>query len=283
MPNNPVQVGRYRVGTGEPLLLIAGPCVLEEELALSIAQELADIHQRLLEQGFQLNIIFKGSFDKANRTSLSTWRGLGLTRGLEILAQVSQLTGFPVTTDIHESYQAPIVGDVCDLLQIPAFLSRQTDLLCAAAQTGKAVHVKKGQFMSPSDMRHVVAKLEEAGCSNILLGERGTFFGYGQLVNDFRSLIVMKQWGTPLVFDATHSVQSPGGQGDRSGGNREFVPPLARAAVAVGVDALFLETHPNPEKSPCDGPNMIPLCELEKLLREVLTLRNLVETFRAII
>ena len=273
-PDDPVDFGSFRVGRGQPLLLIAGPCVLEECNALTIAQTLKNIHEVLSKDGFEFNLVFKGSFDKANRTSITTPRGPGLKRGLEILDQIRRETGLPVTTDIHESCQAPAVGEICDMVQIPAFLARQTDLLVAAAKTGRVVNVKKGQFMSPDDMKNVVGKLLESNCRRILLTERGTFFGYGQLVNDFRSLIIMRNWGAPIVFDATHSVQKPGGAGDRSGGNREFVCPLARAAVAVGIDALFLETHPDPEKSPSDGPNMIPLGEIENLLKELLQLRK---------
>lgn len=275
MPNNPAQIGPYCCGQDQPLLLIAGPCVLQREAALIIAKRLCEIGKSLLNRGFEIQIIFKGSFDKANRTSLSAFRGPGLEEGLEILSAVKAQTGLPVTTDIHETSQAKAVGEICDLIQIPAFLSRQTDLLISAAQTGKAVHAKKGQFMSPFDMKYVVGKLEESGCSNILLGERGTFFGYGQLVNDFRSLIVMRQWGTPIVYDATHSVQEPGGKGNCSGGNRMFVGPLAKAAAAIGIDALFLETFPNPDDSPCDGPNMISLDQLEGLLVQVLRIRNM--------
>ncbi|MDO5565508.1 MAG: 3-deoxy-8-phosphooctulonate synthase [Planctomycetia bacterium] len=273
-PDDPVDFGSFRVGRGQPLLLIAGPCVLEDSNALTIAQTLKNIHELLSKDGFEFNLVFKGSFDKANRTSITTPRGPGLKRGLEILDQIRRETGLPVTTDIHESCQAPAVGEICDMVQIPAFLARQTDLLVAAAKTGRVVNVKKGQFMSPDDMKNVVAKLLESDCRRILLTERGTFFGYGQLVNDFRSLIIMRNWGAPIVFDATHSVQQPGGAGDRSGGNREFVRPLARAAIAVGIDALFLETHPDPEKSPSDGPNMIPLGEIENLLKELLQLRK---------
>ncbi|MDD3586218.1 MAG: 3-deoxy-8-phosphooctulonate synthase [Thermoguttaceae bacterium] len=273
-PDDPVDFGSFRVGRGQPLLLIAGPCVLEESNALMIAKALKTIHEVLSKDGFEFNLVFKGSFDKANRTSITTPRGPGLERGLEILGQVRHETGLLVTTDIHESCQAPAVGKVCDIIQIPAFLARQTDLLVAAAKTGRIVNVKKGQFMSPQDMKNVVGKLLESDCRRILLTERGTFFGYGQLVNDFRSLVVMRQFGVPVVFDATHSVQQPGGAGDRSGGNREFVRPLARAAIAVGIDALFLETHPDPEKSPSDGPNMIPLGEIENLLKDLLQLRK---------
>lgn len=271
----PFSVGPYRVGSGEPLLLIAGPCVLEsDELCLQIANRVKAIGSRL-----GMNVVFKGSFDKANRTSGSAFRGLGMERGLEILERVKRETQLPVTTDIHESYQAEPVGQVCELLQVPAFLARQTDLLVAAAKTGRAVHVKKGQFMAPSDMAHVVAKLRQNGCPNILLGERGTFFGYGRLVNDFRALPTMRRLGVGVVFDATHSVQEPGGLGSATGGNREMVEPLARAAVSIGIDALFLETHPEPEKSPSDGPNMVPLDRLEGLLERLAALRSLVNSW----
>jgi len=270
IPHNPVTIGPYRCGKGEPLLVIAGPCVLEnEQLTLSIARRLRELHDEL-----PLNLVFKASFDKANRTSIESFRGVGLQRGMEMLAQVREETGLPVTTDLHESPQAEAVGRVCDLLQIPAFLARQTDLLMASAATGKAVNVKKGQFMSPADMKHVVGKLTASGCENVLLTERGTFFGYGRLVNDMKALVQLREWGTPIVFDATHSVQEPGGLGGKTGGNREMVEPLARAAVAVGVDALFFETHPHPEASPSDGPNMIPLDAFPGLLRRVLRLRE---------
>lgn len=274
--NNPVKIGPRRCGRGEPLLLIAGPCVLERETAPQIASRLREIVADLAADGVPLQLVFKGSFDKANRTGVGSFRGLGLDEGLKLLAEIREATGLPITTDIHETTQAAPVAEVVDLLQIPAFLSRQTDLLAAAAQTGKPVHVKKGQFMAPQDMRHVVAKLEAFGCSNVLLGERGTFFGYGALVNDFRSLPIMRQTGAPVVFDATHSVQEPSAAGGVSGGKREFVGALARAAAAVGIDALFLETHFNPDESPCDGPNMIPLDELPALLRTVVKIRELV-------
>lgn len=245
-----------------------------EELALHIARHLADVAAR-----HAVSLVFKASFDKANRTSGDSFRGLGLEAGLAMLDAVRRATGLPVTTDIHESHQAASAAKVCDVLQIPAFLARQTDLLAAAAATGKAVHVKKGQFMAPSDMRHVVAKLESSGCRNIVLCERGTFFGYGRLVNDMQSLPTMRALGVPVVFDATHSVQQPGGLGNTTGGNRAMVEPLARAAVAIGCDGLFFETHPEPERSPSDGPNMIPLADFEAMLARLLTLRRCVEQF----
>ena len=275
VPDNPVRIGPLECGHGRPLLFIAGPCVLEtRELALTIAGRLAEISRRLA-----IPLVFKASFDKANRTSGEAFRGVGLDDGLAMLEAVRRETGLPVTTDIHESHQAAAAAEVCDLLQIPAFLARQTDLLVAAAATGRAVNVKKGQFMAPADMRHVVAKLEASGCRNILLCERGTFFGYGRLVNDLQALPQMRALGTPVVFDATHSVQQPGGLGSSTGGNRTMVEPLARAAVAVGCDALFFETHPEPDRSPSDGPNMVPLEEFEPLLARLLQLRSVVESF----
>jgi len=273
VPNNPAQIANYRVGPGQKLLVIAGPCVIEsEELTLAIAARLKEIAGRL-----PIQLVFKASFDKANRTSVESFRGAGLQRGLEILGRVKERTGLPVTTDVHESYQCGLVGQVCDLLQIPAFLCRQTDLLIAAAATNRAVHVKKGQFVAPWDMKHVVKKLESAGCKNILLGERGTFFGYGRLVNDMRALPEMRSFGVPVVFDATHSVQEPGGLGGATGGNRAMVEPLARAATAIGVDGLFFETHPTPDTSPSDGPNMIPLDQFEGLLTRICKIRETVE------
>lgn len=275
MPQYPLQIGPYVVGAKQPLLLIAGPCVVENEsLTLEIAGTLKQIAQRLAVQ-----LVFKASFDKANRTSESAFRGQGLEAGLAVLAKVRAKLDLPVTTDLHESHQAGEVAKVVDLLQIPAFLARQTDLLVAAAKTGRAVHVKKGQFMAPWDMRHVVKKLEKNGCQNILLGERGTFFGYGRLVNDFRSLVQMRETGAGIVFDATHSVQEPSGLGSATGGNREMVEPLARAAMAVGIDGLFIETHPHPDSSPSDGPNMVPLDKIEPMLARLLQIRQVVEQF----
>ena len=265
-------IGRYSVGLKAPLLVIAGPCVMESrELTMTIATRLAEIATRL-----PIQLVFKASFDKANRTSLEAYRGPGLEKGLEILSEVSKSTELPVTTDVHESGQDHAVAEVCEILQIPAFLARQTDLLVAAAKTGRAVHVKKGQFMAPGDMKHVLNKLRQSGCEQVMLCERGTFFGYGRLVNDFRSLIQMRALGAPVVFDATHSVQEPGGLGGATGGNRQMVEPLARAAVSIGIDGLFLETHPDPDQSPSDGPNMVPLDRVEGLLKELIQIRDLV-------
>ncbi len=277
MPNYPATIGPYRCGRDEPLLVIAGPCVIENEsLTLQIAQRLAQLVDEL-----PIQLVFKASFDKANRTSAAAFRGLGMTGGLAVLAKVREATGLPVTTDIHESYQAAPAAEVCQLLQIPAFLARQTDLLAAAAQTGRAVHVKKPQFVGPQDMQYIVGKLESFGCHDILLCERGTFFGYGRLVNDMRSLPQMQALGAPVVFDATHSVQEPGGLGGATGGNRKMVEPLARAAAAIGVEGVFLETHPDPDRSPSDGPNMVPLERLASLLDRIVRIRNLVREFRA--
>jgi 2-dehydro-3-deoxyphosphooctonate aldolase (KDO 8-P synthase) len=276
VPHNPITIGPYRCGAGLPLLVIAGPCVIEDEaMALAIAREL-----KRVTVGLPVHLVFKASFDKANRTSVESYRGPGLEKGLAILRRVKEATSLPVTTDIHEPRQAAPAAEVCDLLQIPAFLARQTDLLAAAARTGRAVHVKKGQFMAPGDMKHVLGKLAACGCRNVLLGERGTFFGYGRLVSDFRSIPLMQSLGVPVVFDATHSVQEPGGLGGATGGNRAMVEPLARAAVAVGVDALFFETHPDPDSAPSDGPNMVPLGEMAALLRRLVTLRQTVEKLR---
>ena len=267
-----VTVGSYVCGPGQPLMLIAGPCVLQSiDLALEIAEPLMRLNERP-----DVNVVFKASFDKANRTSLAAERGPGLEAGLGMLDKIAQQTGLPTTTDVHLPEQAAAVAEVCDLLQIPAFLARQTDLLVAAAKTGRPVNVKKGQFMSPEDMKYVVDKVQGSGAGGVMLCERGTFFGYGRLVNDMQSLVLMRDLGVPVVFDATHSVQRPGGLGGATGGNREMVEPLARAAVAIGTDALFFETHPNPEKSPSDGPNMIPLDAFESTVTRLLKLREVV-------
>lgn len=268
-----VSIGNIRCGQPEqPLMIIAGPCVIESrELTLSIAERLQQITSAV-----GLPLVFKASFDKANRTSSGAFRGVGIDEGLRILDDVSHQLGLPTTTDIHLPEQAEKVAQVCQLLQIPAFLARQTDLLVAAAATGKPVNVKKGQFMAPQDMRYVLEKLQSAGAGGVTLCERGTFFGYGRLVNDMQSLPLMRGLGVPVVFDATHSVQQPGGLGGATGGNREMVGPLARAAVAVGVDAVFLETHPDPDQSPSDGANMVPLECVEQLLCQLRDLSHIV-------
>ncbi len=267
-----VEVGNVRFGNRLPLALIAGPCVLESRAqALEIAAALREIAARV---GFGL--VFKASFDKANRTSSGSVRGMGLGEALPILAEVRESLGLPVTTDVHLPEQCAPVAEAVDLLQIPAFLCRQTDLLVAAAETGRAVNVKKGQFLAPWDMKNVVAKLTGAGNRRILVTERGTSFGYNTLVSDMRGLPVMAR-EAPVVFDATHSVQQPGGQGTRSGGQREFIPTLARAATAAGVAAIFLETHPDPDHAPSDGPNMVPLREFEALVRSLVAIDRLVK------
>jgi len=275
VPKNPIDIGPYRCGRGQPLLLIAGPCVIEnEEATLAIASRLKEI-----VAGLPVQLVFKASFDKANRTSVDSYRGPGLKRGLEILGAVKRFTDLPITTDIHQPDQAAPVGDVCDLLQIPAFLARQTDLLLAAARTQRPVNVKKGQFLSPADMKHVVGKLEAVGCRGILLTERGTFFGYGQLVNDMQALPQMKSLGVPVVFDATHSVQRPGSLDGKTGGNRSMVEPLARAAIAIGVDALFFETHPTPDSALSDGPNMVSLDDFGPLVERLVAIRRTIQSF----
>lgn len=269
-PRLPAYVGRYRCGPGQPLLVVAGPCVIENEpLCLRIADELTGIARDLPVQ-----VVFKASFDKANRTSMAAFRGPGPDEGLAILDRVRAATGLPVTTDVHLPDQATVAGQVCDMLQIPAFLCRQTDLLLAAAATGRAVNVKKGQFVAPGDMKHVVAKLLAGGCLDILLCERGTFFGYGRLVNDFGGLPTMRALAVPVIFDATHSVQRPASLGEATGGDRDLVEPLARAAAAVGIDGLFLETHPEPDRSPSDGPTMVPLDALRGVIERVVRIHE---------
>ena len=260
-----VTIRELLVGQGCRPLLIAGPCVLESEsLAMEIAERLVSIANELA-----LPFVFKASFDKANRTSGGSFRGPGLQAGLEVLHRISQKLSIPVTTDIHLPEQAAPAAEVCDLLQIPAFLARQTDLLVAAAATGKPLNVKKGQFMAPNDMQYVVEKVRASGSGGVLLCERGTFFGYGRLVNDMQSIPIMQSLGAPVIFDATHSVQQPSGAGGKTGGNRAMVEPLARAAAAIGVNGFFFETHPRPDESPSDGPNMIPLDKFANCLRGV--------------
>lgn len=245
--------------------LIAGPCVIEsEEMVLSIAGQMKEITDRL-----EIPYTFKASFDKANRTSINSFRGPGIDEGLRILQKVKDTYGLPVCTDIHEAWQAEPVGKVADILQIPAFLCRQTDLLVAAARTGKCVNIKKAQFLAPWDMKNCVEKVRQSGNNNVMLCERGTSFGYNTLVVDMTGLRVMKEFGVPVIFDATHSVQKPGGNGTSTGGNREFVEYLAKAAVSVGVDGLFMETHPDPDHALSDGPNMVPLGQMEKLLEKL--------------
>lgn len=265
MASRIVQVGHLQIGNNQPFVLIAGPCQIESRAhALEVAHALLGIAGRT-----GVPIIYKSSFDKANRTSASAARGVGLDAGLSILADVRDMTGLPVLTDVHSAEQCQPTAQAVDVLQIPAFLCRQTDLLIAAGETGKAINVKKGQFLAPWDMTNVAAKIASTGNDRILLCERGASFGYNTLVTDFRSLPIMARTGYPVVFDATHSVQQPGGQGTSSGGQREFAPILARAALAVGVAAVFIETHPDPDHAPSDGPNMIPLREMEALVNRL--------------
>jgi 2-dehydro-3-deoxyphosphooctonate aldolase (KDO 8-P synthase) len=260
-----VTVGGIEIGNDLPFVLIAGPCQIESrDHAMFMAEQIAAACSRA---GVQF--IYKSSYDKANRSSISTTRGIGMDKGLEILAEVKATFGCPVLTDVHDADQCASVAETVDVLQIPAFLCRQTDLLLAAGETGAAINVKKGQFLAPWDMTNVAAKIASTGNERVLLCDRGTSFGYNTLVSDFRGLPIMARTGYPVVFDATHSVQQPGGNGTTSGGQREFVPALARAAVAVGVAALFVETHEDPESAPSDGPNMIPINELEPLLQRL--------------
>ena len=269
---NKVRVGNFEIGDGEKLTLLAGPCVLEGmERCLLIGHTIKEICQRL-----DINYVFKASFDKANRSSYNSFRGPGLTRGLEMLGQIKEELQVPVVTDIHEVCQAAPAAKVVDILQIPAFLCRQTDLLHAAAQTGKVVNVKKGQFLAPEDMRNVVDKLHESGCDQIMLTERGASFGYHNLVVDMRSLPIMRSFGYPVIMDGTHSVQLPGGNGTTSAGNREYVEYLVRAAVGAGIDALFLEVHDNPEEALSDGANMVYLDKLEDLLKDAVAIHEIV-------
>jgi 2-dehydro-3-deoxyphosphooctonate aldolase (KDO 8-P synthase) len=267
LPNAAVAVGAVRFGNDLPLALIAGPCVLESRThALEMVSGLKEIAEKV-----GIGLVYKSSFDKANRTSVRSARGLGLEAALPIFAEIRDSLKVPVLTDVHAAEQCARVAQAVDVLQIPAFLCRQTDLLVAAAKTGKAVNVKKGQFLAPWDMKNVVEKITSAGNRNVLVTERGVSFGYNTLVSDMRALPILKrETGAPVIFDATHSVQQPGGQGTSSGGEREFVPVLARAAVAVGVAGVFIETHQDPDKAPSDGPNMLPLKDMEPLLRKLI-------------
>jgi 2-dehydro-3-deoxyphosphooctonate aldolase (KDO 8-P synthase) len=278
-PKSPqtVAIGGITLGNDRPLAIIAGPCALESRAhALEMSAALKEISEKA-----GVGLIYKTSFDKANRTSAASPRGIGLEQALPILAEVRETTGLPVLTDVHEREQCAQVAEVADVLQIPAFLCRQTDLLVAAAETGKAVNVKKGQFLAPWDMANVVAKLEAAGNRNILVTERGASFGYNTLVSDMRALPVLAATGYPVVFDATHSVQQPGGLGSASGGQREYVPVLARAAVAVGVAAVFMETHQDPDNAPSDGPNMLPIKALPELLATLTALDQIAKAAKS--
>lgn len=271
--NREVIVGNVTFQNDAPISLIAGPCALESRNhALECAAAIREITQKV-----GIATVYKSSFDKANRTSLSGGRGVGLREALPILAEIRETFGMPVVTDVHNAEQCAPVGEVVDILQIPAFLCRQTDLLVAAAKTGKTVNVKKGQFLAPWDMKNVLAKVTESGNPNVLLTERGASFGYNTLVSDMRALPIMAETGAPVIFDATHSVQQPGGQGASTGGDRTMVPVLSRAAVAVGIAGLFIETHPDPDKAPSDGPNMVPMHELEALLRQLKAIDTVVK------
>ncbi|ASV68225.1 3-deoxy-8-phosphooctulonate synthase [Cytobacillus kochii] len=262
-----------KFGNNNPFVLLAGPCMLEnEDLVLRTAEKLKEVTTKL-----NVPFVFKGSFDKANRSSIYSHRGPGLDAGLQLLAKVKQEFDLPVVSDIHEPNQAEAAGQVLDIIQIPAFLCRQTDLLVAAAKSNKIINVKKGQFLAPWDMGNVVTKLRESGNEKILLTERGTTFGYNNLVVDMRSLLIMRELGVPVVFDATHSVQIPGGNGTSTGGKSEFVPYLSRAATAVGIDSLFMEVHPNPEQALSDGPNMLQLNQLEEVLKPIIEIDGLVK------
>ncbi|MBM7652577.1 3-deoxy-8-phosphooctulonate synthase [Neobacillus cucumis] len=262
-----------KFGGNNPFVLIAGPCMLEsEQLVMEAAEKIKEVTTKL-----NVPFVFKGSFDKANRSSIYSHRGPGIEKGLELLAKVKETFDLPVTSDIHETYQAELAGQVLDIIQIPAFLCRQTDLLVASGKTNKIVNVKKGQFLAPWDMKNVVTKLQETGNEQILLTERGTTFGYNNLVVDMRSLITMRELGAPVVFDATHSVQIPGGNGTTTGGKREFVPYLSRAAAAVGIDSIFMEVHPDPDNALSDGPNMVKLDNLEEVLKPIIEIDRLVK------
>ena len=273
MKNHKVKCSNFEIANNKPFTLIAGPCQLEnEEHALKISSELKKITNEL-----GINLIYKTSFDKANRTSLKGKRGMGLEKSLPIFDKIRKEVGLPVLTDVHTAEQCSIVANHVDVLQIPAFLCRQTDLLIAAAKTGKIINVKKGQFLAPWDMANVIKKIEESGNKKILITERGASFGYNTLVSDMRALPIMSRFGFPIVFDATHSVQQPGGMGEKSGGQREFVPYLARAAIAVGVGAIFMETHEDPDNAPSDGPNMVPLNQIKVLLKKLTEIDKLVK------
>ena len=276
MDNKSVKCGKLNISNTKPFTLIAGPCQLENENhAINVAKQLKEITEKL-----KIGFIYKTSFDKANRTSLSGKRGAGLEKSLPVFDKIRKSLNIPVLTDVHTIDHCKVVSKHVDIIQIPAFLCRQTDLLIAAAKTGKIVNVKKGQFLAPWDMVNVIKKIEESGNNNILVTERGASFGYNSLVSDMRSIPIMAKSGYPVVFDATHSVQQPGGMGDKSGGQREFVEHLARAAVAVGVAAVFIETHPDPDNAPSDGPNMIPLSKMSNLLKQLVEIDNLVKNVK---
>jgi len=273
MINHKIKCSNFEIANDKPFTLIAGPCQLESEAhAMMMSTELKKITNAL-----GINLIYKTSFDKANRTSIKGKRGLGLDKSIPIFEKIKKEVGIPVLTDVHNAEQCSTISKYVDVLQIPAFLCRQTDLIIAAAKTGKIINVKKGQFLAPWDMANVIKKIEDSGNKNILITERGASFGYNTLVSDMRALPIMSKFGFPIVFDATHSVQQPGGMGEKSGGQREFVPHLARAAIAVGVGAIFIETHEDPNNAPSDGPNMVPLKELKILLKKLTEIDKLVK------
>jgi len=265
-----ITIAGIKLGGNNPLFIVAGPCVIEnEDIVFSTAERLKEICK-----GFALPLLFKSSYDKANRTSLSSFRGLGMEKGLRVLSDVRRRFGIPVVSDIHSIEEVKLASEVLDVLQIPAFLCRQTDLIIAASKTGKPVNIKKGQFLAPWDVKNIIEKFISTGNHNLFITERGTSFGYNNLVVDFRGLFIMRSFGYPVIFDVTHSLQLPGGHGSFSGGQREFAEPLMRAAVAVGVDGLFMEVHPEPDKALCDGPNMIPLESMPHLLKTIKNIHN---------
>jgi len=271
-----IKIKNIKIGKKSPLVLIAGPCVIEDlKTALETGEQILEITKKL-----KVPFIFKSSFDKANRTSVSSFRGPGLVKGLKILKTVKQRLKVPILSDVHSPQQAKAAAKVLDIIQIPAFLCRQTDLVVAAAKTGKVINIKKGQFLAPWDVEQIIKKIQKAGNRKILITERGTSFGYNNLVSDFRSMVIMRKLGYPVIYDATHSVQLPGGKGTSSAGQKQFVSYLSRAAAAVGCDGLFLEVHPNPKKAPCDGPNMITPGELKKILIQTTGIDRLIHSLR---
>ncbi len=269
-----IKIGKVRFGNNHPFVLIAGPCVIESRAsALAIAERIKKITSRL-----KVPFVFKASFDKANRTSIRSFRGPGLWEGLKVLAEIKAKVGVPVLSDVHDMGQVGPAAEILDIIQIPAFLCRQTDLIVAAAKTGRVINVKKGQFLAPWDVAGIIRKIEETGNRNLLLTERGVSFGYNNLVSDFRSLAIMRETGYPVIFDATHSVQRPGGLGHASGGESQYIPLLARCAVAAGVDGIFLETHPDPARALSDGPNMLPINKLEDLLKGLVAVDRIIKS-----
>jgi len=276
MKNKIIKIGKVKIGNNIPLVLIAGPCQIENK---NHAYKIASSIKKIADKN-KIGFIFKSSFDKANRTSLKSKRGVGLYKSIEIFELIKKKLKIPILTDVHNEEQCEYISNVVDVLQIPAFLCRQTDLLVAAAKTKKTINIKKGQFLAPWDIKHAIRKVEESNNNKILVTERGVSFGYNTLVSDMRSLEVMKDFTYPVIFDATHSVQQPGGKGESSGGERQFIKTLSRAAVAVGVAGIFIEVHENPDKAPSDGPNMIKLSELDKLLKELISIDRLVKKFQ---